>query len=354
MTVKLAVNGYGTIGKRITDAVLRNSDFKLVGVAKYRADYSAIIASQRNIPIYVPRDRVMDFRKIGVEPEGYVDYLFEEAELIYDASPSGTGALNKKIYESLGKPSIFQGGESPEIADASYNTFCNYDKIAGKRYVRVVSCNTTGLLRLLCTLNKTFSVKRALALIIRRAADPHEDRRGPVNSIVLDPPGIPSHHARDVLSVAPWLNITTAAVAAPTTLMHMHFLEVELATPVKRESVLEELEEVKRMLTVESHGTGLDSTSKIVELARDYGRPRYDVYENIIFTDTLRVEDSRIQLFQAVHQEAIVIPENMDAAYAILGLESDPFKVIEKVDRILGVGGLKDSLRSSRKGLHGV
>ncbi|ADV65149.1 type II glyceraldehyde-3-phosphate dehydrogenase [Desulfurococcus mucosus] len=341
MPVKIAVNGYGTIGKRIVDAVLSNKDFRLVGIAKYRVDYSAYLAARKGIPIYVPRERASEFREAGLEPHGYVDYLFEEADLIYDASPGGKGAGNKKIYESYGKPGVFQGGEEPGVAELSYSTLCNFEEALNKKYVRVVSCNTTGMLRLLCTLHREYGVKRALSVIIRRAADPKEDQRGPVNSILLDPPSIPSHHGLDARTVAPWLDIVTAAAVVPTTLMHMQFIEVELSTQVNRGDVVELLDGINRFLLVESASTGIDSTSKVMELARDSGRPRGDIYENIVFIDSLSINASRLYLFQGIHQESIVIPENIDVAYAMLGIESDPLKVMERVDSTLGIGGLR-------------
>jgi glyceraldehyde-3-phosphate dehydrogenase (NAD(P)) len=42
-------------------------------------------------------------------------------------------------------------------------------------------------------------------------------------------------------------------------------------------------------------------------------------------------------LFQVVHQESIVVPENIDAIRAISGLEVDPLKSIEKTDLSLGL-----------------
>jgi glyceraldehyde-3-phosphate dehydrogenase (NAD(P)) len=348
MPVKVAVNGSGTIGKRIVDSVLLNKDFKLVGVAKYKPDYQAYLMMEKGIPVFVPRDKAGEFIKSGIEPSGYIDYLFEEADLIYDASPGGKGVLNKEIYEKHGKPAVFQGGEDPEIAEISYSTLCNYSDALNKKYVRVVSCNTTGMLRLLCILGREYGVKKALAVIIRRAADPKEDNRGPVNSILLDPPEIPSHHGVDARTVAPWLNITSAAVVVPTTLMHMQFIEVELKSPVKKDEVLEVLGRYRRFLLIDSARTGIDSTSKLMELARDAGRMRGDIYENSVFIDTVKIEDTRLYLFQGIHQESIVIPENMDVAYAMLGLEHDQYRVMEKTDSLLGVGSLEKLIKTSR------
>ncbi len=41
--------------------------------------------------------------------------------------------------------------------------------------------------------------------------------------------------------------------------------------------------------------------------------------------------------YQAIHQEADVVPENVDAIRAMFELETDKMKSIEKTDRSLGI-----------------
>lgn len=40
---------------------------------------------------------------------------------------------------------------------------------------------------------------------------------------------------------------------------------------------------------------------------------------------------------QAVHQESIVIPENIDCIRAMLQMEEDNFKSIEKTNKAMGI-----------------
>ena len=63
--------------------------------------------------------------------------------------------------------------------------------------------------------------------MIRRAADPGDSDKGPINAIkpVLK---VPSHHGPDVMSVEPRIKINSLAVAVPTTIMHMHSITVTL------------------------------------------------------------------------------------------------------------------------------
>ncbi|MEM4717535.1 MAG: type II glyceraldehyde-3-phosphate dehydrogenase [Desulfurococcaceae archaeon] len=346
MPIKIAINGYGTIGKRIAEAFLKNSDFDLIGIGKYSFDYSVYIAEKLGIRVFTPRDKTEEFRKHGVEVEGDVEYLISESELIYDASPAKQGPRNKELYLKYNKPAVFQGGEQASIAEVSYSTLCNYESAIGRRYVRVVSCNTTGILRVLCSLGLG-NLSSVIGLIIRRASDPKEDMKGPVNSITLDMRSIPSHHAHDVKTVIGDIPIDTIAIAAPTTLMHLQVLIIRLKDPIKEDDLFRQLEMSGRITYLDPNIYNLNSTGKLVELARDIGRRRYDIYENILFTNATRILHNEIIITQAIHQESIVIPENMDVAYAIMGLETDPLKTLEKTNKILGIGEIKNLLAIS-------
>lgn len=341
LPVRVAVNGYGTIGKRIAEAFLNIEGFELAGIVKYTPDYSALVATHKGIPIYAPREKFEEFRRAGVEPAGTPDDLFEASDIIYDASPAGVGIKNKPLYERLKKPAIFQGGEKPGIAEMSYSTLCNYEQAIGKRYLRVVSCNTTGILRVLCSVGIK-RVRSVFGVIVRRASDLKEDFKGPVNSIQLDPPTIPSHHSADILSViGNVVDVKTIGLVVPTTLMHLQVLELEFKNTVGLDEIIDALKFSGRILVVEPNQLSLETTGRLVEFARDAGRRRHDIYENIVFNTMLRVEGVKSFLVQAIHQESIVIPENVDAAYAVLNLDTDPIRVVNKVNSALGVGYLK-------------
>ena len=335
---RILVNGYGTIGKRIAWAIKRSSDLELYGVVKTRPDYSAHLAYKNGIDIYVPSNEYINsFEEHGISVKGVLEEALRKVDLVVDATPAKTGAMYKQLYTKYGVKAVFQGGEKHDIVDVSFNSLCNYDEAIGKNYVRVVSCNTTGLLRIICSLHRELGVRRVRAFIVRRGADPKEIKRGPINSIVLDPPTLPSHHGVDVKTVIPWLDITTAAVVVPTTLMHTHYLVIEVEDKANRSRVIEILENTPRILLVDSDKLGVKSTSELVEIARDTSRPRNDYFELLVWAQTITVNGREIVLVQSIHQEAIVVPENIDAIRAMLRLEEDKWKSIEKTDRELGV-----------------
>ena len=52
--IKVAINGYGTVGKRVADAVSAQKDMKIVGVSKRTPDFSARIGSEK-YSLFVPK-----------------------------------------------------------------------------------------------------------------------------------------------------------------------------------------------------------------------------------------------------------------------------------------------------------
>jgi len=329
---KIAVNGYGTIGKRVADAVKAQDDMEIIGVSKTRPNYEAIVAQQLGYDIYAPAANLEAFEKAGVPTAGTIEEMVEKADLVVDCTPGGVGEQNKPMYEKAGVKAIWQGGESHPIAGFSFNAVCNYEQAIGRDLVRVVSCNTTALCRVIFPIDKELGVKKVRAILARRAADPNDVKKGPINAIVPDPAKLPSHHGPDVRSVLPNINITSAALKIPTTLMHVHTVNMELNTNCTAEDVKNILGSQSRIHFV---GQGISSTAEIIEFARDIGRPRNDMWENCIWPESVTVTENELYFFQAVHQESIVVPENVDAIRAMMELESDGAKSIEKTNKAL-------------------
>ncbi len=337
MSVRVGVNGFGTIGKRVAYALLNVGGVDLVGVVKKTPDYSAMQAAKAGIRIYTPGEKeARAFEEAGLRVEGTLEDLLGSVDVIVDATPNGVGESYKPLYTKAGVKQVYQGGEKAGVAEVSFSSLCNYGEAVGRGSVRVVSCNTTGLLRLICTLDKAFGVEKVRAVLIRRAADPKEVKKGPINSINLNPPSIPSHHAHDVKTVVPKIDIVTAAVVVPTTLMHVHHVTLRLADKPSRDEVLEVLARAPRIIVVDAGLTGLKSTAQLIDAAREVRR-RADIPELIVFKDSITLDDRELMLFQAVHQESIVVPENVDAIKALTGMAEDGETAIKETDRELGL-----------------
>jgi glyceraldehyde-3-phosphate dehydrogenase (NAD(P)) len=319
----VAVNGYNVIGRRVADAVALQSDMRLVGVAKVKPDYKARSAIERGYKVYASDEKgVKAFTDSGITCAGTSRDLIAESDIVIDATPEDVGSQNKQMYDALGKKAIFQGGEEHDVAGTSFVAQCNFDQARDKRFVRVVSCNTTALCRVLNSLDQDFGISKANVVIARRAADPDESSKGPIDSVVLDPVTIPSHHGPDVNTVLPGFPVISMAMKIPTTHMHLHSLIVSVGDSPTEEQIVDKFSRTPRVMLVESKKEGIKSTANVMDLARELGRPRNDVFEAVVWKDSVKVIGHEIYFFMAVHQEAIVTPENVDAVRAVMNLAS--------------------------------
>jgi len=197
MRVKVGVNGYGVIGKRVADAVALQKDMELIGVADVAADYRTKMATQKGYQIYASAEAVEGMRKGGLDVAGTLGDLLKKVDVIVDCTPAGMGAKNKAIYQKAGVKAIFQGGEKHTLVESSFVAQCNYEKALGKDFVRVVSCNTTALCRVLGSVQKAHGVKKARAVLFRRATDPWESHKGGIINTVVPETHVPSHQGPD-------------------------------------------------------------------------------------------------------------------------------------------------------------
>jgi glyceraldehyde-3-phosphate dehydrogenase (NAD(P)) len=337
MTVRVAVNGYGTIGKRVADAVARQPDMELIGVTKTRPNFEAVRAMDRGHPLYVAGKGGLDaFQAAGVKIAGTLEDLLKQVDVVVDCAPEGAGQENSELYRAAGVRSVYQGGEKSSVAEVSFNALANYAAAKGKERVRVVSCNTTGLSRAASVLSPRYGVESWEATIIRRAADPAQSKKGPINGI-MPTFHLPSHHGLDVRTIYPDLPITTTAVIVPTTLMHVHVNHVRLARPPSDLApILAAFRETPRFV-IFAPWEGIDGTPQAMEYARDRGAGQQDMMENVLWEAGMRLDGPDLHFFQAIHQESIVVPESIDAIRSMMELEPDAAASIARTDKALGI-----------------
>ncbi len=335
MVVRVALNGYGVIGKRVADAVAKQDDMQLMGVVKTTPNYEAKLAIKKGYKIYVPDNASLDlFKKANVQCEGLYDNLFSNCDVVVDCTPAKMGADNKKnIYLPRKLKAIFEGGEKETVADVSFVAQCNYEKAVNKNYVRVVSCNTTGLCRTMGAINNAFGIESSKVVLIRRAADPNDIKTGPINAIVPETK-IPSHQGPDVQTVLP-IPIETVALKVPTTLMHVHVVFAKLKKAATAQDVKNVFANTTRIALFNA-ADGFESTAQLIDYARDLGRYRYDMQEIIVWEDSIYVDGNELAYIQAVHNEANVVPENVDAIRAMFNL-CDAKTSIEKTNKSFGI-----------------
>jgi glyceraldehyde-3-phosphate dehydrogenase (NAD(P)) len=335
--VRVAINGYGVIGKRVADAVALMDDMAVTGVADVVADYRIHMAVERGYPLFAPTaEAEKTMRTVGLPVKGRLEDLLAGVDVVVDCTPRKVAAKNRELYAAKRVKAIFQGGEKHEVAGYSFVAGANYAGAVGRDSLRVVSCNTTGLVRIAHGFHARGLVKKLRAVLVRRGTDPWESHLGGLINTVEPEAHVPSHQGPDAQTVVPGLPVVTMAAKGPFNLSHLHFAMIETTRPVTREEALEVLRQAPRVAFVRA-ADGVTALNSVIELARDLGRPRGDIWEVAVWEDSLSVADGDVYLTYQVHNEAIVIPETIDAIRAMTGRESDGARSMAKTDAAMGV-----------------
>lgn len=336
-TVRVAVNGYGVIGKRVADAVRMQPDMELIGVSDVVSDYRIKTAVALGIPVYASvEEKFAGMVEAGVPVAGGMHALLHGVDVIVDCTPAGIGAANLDHYREHGVKVVFQGGEKHDLTGHSFVAHANYETALGRDATRVVSCNTTATVRTLSALRDAKLLKKARGVLIRRATDPWEsDHSGIMNTMV--PEGsIPSHQGPDAQTVVPELDVVTIAAKGAHTQNHSHYWVVELTRESNREEVLDAMRAMPRIALVR-RSDGIVALNSTIELMKDLGRPRGDMYEVALWEDILKVQGNELFYTYTVDNQAVVIPENIDAIRALAGTVTRAEDSIRLTDETLGV-----------------
>ena len=229
-----------------------------------------------------------------------------------------------------------QGGEKHELTGHSFSAESNYETAIGRDCTRVVSCNTTSIVRSLTALKKAGLLKKARGTLLRRATDPWESHLGGIMNTLVPEKDIPSHQGPDAQMVDPQLDVITAAVKVPETLSHLHYWNVQLTRKVSKEEVLKAFSKSTRISLI-NYTDGLSSNNTIKELMLAMGRPYGDMYEVALWQDMPQVVDDELFYAYVVDNQAIVIPETIDAIRALTGIEKNADNSIRKTNTSLGL-----------------
>ena len=337
--IRVAINGFGTIGKRVADAVDAQDDMIVAGVTKTGPSFGCDLAVRKGFlytVLMTTPNRIAAFEEGGYECKGGLSDLLSTADVVVDCAPGKRGAENLSKYKAAGIKHIFQGGEKHNLTGLSYTSCANHEANLGAEGTRVVSCNTTGLSRTLVPLFEKCKSLKVECTMIRRAADPGDSSKGPINAIkpVLK---VPSHHGPDLMTVKPEIEINSLAVAVPTTIMHVHAIIADLPSGhgMTTDSILELWRKTPRVLLMSSSGDRITTTAEVMEMARDIGRKWGDLHEVFVWEDGVSLIGDRLYYFQAIHQESDVIPENIDCIRALMSTETDWKTSVSKTDEAI-------------------
>lgn len=344
--VNVLVNGYGTIGQKAALAA-RKAGF-WVSVTARSVKKESRDAADKGYPIYLTDLKSAGaFAAAGMEVAGSLEDALPNTDIVIDGTPGKVGAENlKNIYSKYdGLKVIFEGGEKAGEGVASFSSGSNYETVTtGNKVVRVVSCNTTGMDRLINPIAEEHEI------IVdntanRRLADPGTSGKGNPDAVTYQ---ANYHHGPDLMTVlsekakANIAGINTDAAMIPTTHFHFHVLTVRgVNGQLNAEKVKQILKVQSRVALVEFPGNLFD-TAQILDI--DQSMLSGAAHPFVIIA---QVQDSGIKgdvkILYAVPQESDVVPENANALQAMTGLfAKDP--AIRVVNEAMGIDNIKAGL----------
>lgn len=339
--IKVGIAGYGVIGQRLADGVTQQDDMEVVGVVDVAPTLPIRALKEKGMiyDLYVAKpDNIPSFDEVGITVTGTMEDLIQKVDIMLDATSAGVGEKNKELYKKYGIKAIFQGGEKNSVADVFFHGYANYEKGINKQFLKLTSCNTTGLIRAVESLDQEFGIEKVAITIIRRVADPGDYHRGLTNALKIEK--APNHQAVDLMTIMPHVQATGILVHTPVT--HGHIITV-VATPKKKftkEQALEAFRAHDRIRVVRI-ADGFEGNASLFKYARDLGNPRGDMYEIAIWEESIINSGDDIMFAINIPQEAVVIPETIDGIRAALGLEADKWKAVTKTNKSLGLGKWK-------------
>lgn len=279
------------------------------------------------------------FAQAGIPVCGTMEDLVRKSDILLDATPAGVGAENKKRCEKLGKPCIFQGGEKNNVADVFFHGCANYEKGLGKNFLKLTSCNTTGLIRAVdCLDRECGGIERVAITIIRRVADPGDYHRGLTNALQIDK--APSHQALDLMTIMPHVEATGILVHTPVTHGHIITVTAQGKQKITKELALQAFGKHDRIRVVRI-ADGFLGNASMFRYARDLGNNRADMYEIGLWEESIVEYGDQIMFAIYIPQEAVTIPETIDGVRAALRMQDTMEEATKKTNDYLGMGKWK-------------
>ena len=330
---KIFVNGYGSIGSRITSFLKDDPELSVIGIGKYSPDDDVNIAISRGLNVYVPENKIDSFSDYKIS--GTIESALDQSDLVVDAAPGGHGFKNKKnLYEPRNLPAIYQGGETTlgeeAVSDLLFNSRANYSDALGKKHVMQGSCNVTGMGRILSPLREKFgnNILRFDVTLIRRWADIEQTDKKVTDTIEMTQK---PHHGDDVkLYFGKDAPLYVRAIKVPTRQMHLHIMDIRFNQTAPKPS---EIHDIFR----NEFGIATLWTAKGTKDIRDYAQNM-----GFNFTDTNMIHihanmttsiGDTVQMMYSDDQTGIVIPENHMLIQAMLFEKSyeDAFSHTESI-----------------------
>lgn len=296
----------------------------------------------------------------GAKIEGGYEDFFEESDLIVVGTPGDQelpyveagidhdcsmmlmgGANRREILQELEKKGIEIPDKIREdLAREFFFGLENYEMFlkAGARLVQCTSCNTTALCRAALAA-RPLGLKAVLGNLDRRVGDPHNIVKASPNAISFGQ-GV-GHQGKDAGTVFEDIRFSIRASKVPTTVPHVHHLNLVFEGHPSPEDLVEHLADTKRVVIIpyEDEGKKHEWTSEIIEaFLSQFERPiSPEIFELLVSDAVIPFELGSytiLQIVMMVEQMSLPVPNYAEAYLMFAGYPAD--QVHSRVDKDLG------------------
>lgn len=253
---------------------------------------------RRGGTLAVRKERVKDFRELGLEETYTAEEAIKRATVVVDCCPKGIGLENKERYytkySDTVKGFLAQGSEFG--FGKMYAAGINEDAIVGEKFIHIVSCNTHNIAVAIKagsrgTPEKDFVKGRFLC--IRRANDISQTTGfipSPEVNKHYDDMG--THHARDVWhlygTLGLDLDVFSSAIKTNTQYMHTIWFSIQVKNSTTKEAVEKTFRENYRVAV-----TNKTAANLVFSFGRDHGHYGRILNQTVLVLPTLHVRKEK-------------------------------------------------------------
>ncbi|MFA5603068.1 MAG: type II glyceraldehyde-3-phosphate dehydrogenase, partial [Bacilli bacterium] len=167
-------------------------------------------------------------------------------------------------------------------------------------------------------------------------ADPGDYHRGLTNALQVET--APSHQALDLMTIMPHIHATGILVHTPVT--HGHIITPLVSTKKKmsKDDLISLFQAHPRIRLVRL-SDGFLGNASLFKYARDLGNPRGDMYEIAVWEESIVQSGDDWMFAINIPQEAVVIPESIDAIRAALRMQTTGEEGTQQTNMYLNLKG---------------
>ena len=296
------VVGTGTIGEPLIGLLcdLKN-ELGIDEVTFYK--HNAVLTDRPKIKgllrrggvLAVNKEKIKEFRELGIEPTYTDEEAIERATVVIDCSPKGWGLKNKekyyKKYEEKVKAFLAQGSEFGFGKPYAYGI--NDEVIKNEKYIHVVSCNTHNIavaIKCVAFEGERNNFLYGRFVCIRRASDiSQESEFVPAPSVSEHKDDrFGTHHARDVWylfnTLGCDLDVFSSAIKINTQYMHSIWFDIKLKKKTSEEEVKNRFIEDPRVAVTYKKLSNL-----VFSFGRDHGHYGRILNQTVVVLPTIKV-----------------------------------------------------------------